>query len=71
MRAIDMLREINRKAVPSLPKSAPIGFVRERWARHVLRDGSIDRRYYELCVLSELRDRPRAGDVWLMGSRPG
>ena len=31
--------------------------------------GEIDRRYYELCVLSELRDRLRAGDVWVMGSR--
>ena len=69
MRAIDMLRDMNRRAVPSLPKSAPIGFVRERWARHVLRGGSIDRRYYEFCVLSELRDRLRAGDVWVMGSR--
>jgi hypothetical protein len=63
MRAIDMLRDMNRRAVPGLPKSAPIGFVRERWARHVLRGGGIDRRYYELCVLSELRDRLRAGDI--------
>ena len=52
-----------------LPKSAPISFVRERWARHVLRGGGIDRRYYELCVLSELRNRLRAGDVWVVGSR--
>ena len=29
----------------------------------------IDRRHYELCVLSELRDRLRAGDVWVAGSR--
>jgi hypothetical protein len=69
MRAIDMLREMNRRASSSLPKSAPIGFIRERWARHVLRGGSIDRRYYELCVLSELRNRLRAGDVWVVGSR--
>ena len=53
----------------TLPKSAPISFVRERWARHVLRGGGIDRRYYELCVLSELRNRLRAGDVWVVGSR--
>ena len=64
MRAIDMLRDMNRKAAPSLPKSAPTGFTRERWARHVLRGGNIDRRYYVLCVLSELRDRQRDGDVW-------
>jgi hypothetical protein len=31
--------------------------------------GVIDRRHYELCVLSELRDRLRAGDVWVTGSR--
>jgi hypothetical protein len=69
MRAIDMLRDMNRRAVLTLPKSAPISFVRERWARHVLRGGGIDRRYYELCVLSELRNRLRAGDVWVVGSR--
>ena len=69
MRAIDMLRDMNRRAVLTLPKSAPISFIRERWARHVLRGGGIDRRYYELCVLSELRDRLRAGDVWVVGSR--
>ena len=39
MRAIEMLREMNRKARPSLPKSAPTGFIRERWARHVLPGG--------------------------------
>lgn len=31
--------------------------------------GTVDRRFYELCVLSELRDRLRAGDVWVAGSR--
>ena len=30
---------------------------------------TIDRRYYELCVLAELRDRLRAGEVWVAGSR--
>jgi hypothetical protein len=35
----------------------------------VLPGGVIDRRYYELCVLSELRDRLRAGDLWVVGSR--
>src|SRR5438270_1015846 len=69
LRAIDMLRDMNDAARPSLPKSAPTGFIRERWARHVLPGGAIDRRYYELCVLSELRDRLRAGDVWVADSR--
>ena len=69
MRAIAVLREANRSDAASLPKTAPTGFVRPRWAPYVLRDGGIDRRHYELCVLSELRDRLRAGDVWVAGSR--
>ena len=43
--------------------------MRQRWAPYVLPGGTIDRRHYELCVLSELRDRLRAGDVWIAGSR--
>src|SRR5271155_625134 len=34
IRAIDMLRDMNRRTLPSLPKSAPIGFIRERWDPH-------------------------------------
>ena len=68
MRAIAVLREANRSGA-DLPKSAPTGFVRQRWAPYVLPGGTIDRRHYELCVLSELRDRLRAGDVWVAGSR--
>ena len=69
MRAIEVLREANRSEKSSLPKLAPTGFVRQRWAAQVMPGGTIDRRYYELCVLSELRDRLRAGDVWVTGSR--
>jgi TnpA family transposase len=68
MRAIMVLREANRSGA-GLPKSAPTGFVRQRWAPYVLPGGTIDWRHYELCVLSELRDRLRAGDVWVSGSR--
>jgi hypothetical protein len=69
MRAIDILRQLNDGTLRSLPDAPPTSFIRERWARHVLADGEINRRYYELCVLSELRDRLRAGDVWVVGSR--
>jgi len=69
MRAIALLREANGSGAAALPKSAPTGFVRQRWVPYVLPSGVIDRRYYELCVLSELRDRLRAGDVWVAGSR--
>ena len=52
-----------------LPKSAPTAFVRGRWAGYALPGGEIDRRHYELCVLSELRVRLAAGEVWVGGSR--
>ena len=32
-------------------------------------DAGIDRRYYELCVLSELKNALRSGDIWVQGSR--
>src|SRR5580700_5914489 len=51
------------------PNSAPSGFVRQRWAPHVFSGDQIDRCYYELCALSELRNGLRSGDVWVMGSR--
>ncbi len=69
LRAIEVLRDINSKDTAALPKSVPTGFVRQRWAAYVMPGGVIDRRHYELCVLSELRDRLRAGDVWVTGSR--
>src|SRR3546814_3493551 len=34
-----------------------------------LRDGIVDRAAYELCALSQLRERLRAGDIWVSGSR--
>jgi TnpA family transposase len=69
MRAIAVLREVNTTDASVLPQSAPTGFVRQRWVPYVMPGGAIDRRHYELCVLSELRDRLRAGDVWVVGSR--
>ncbi len=32
-------------------------------------DGGIDRRFYELCALSELKNALRSGDMWVAGSR--
>jgi TnpA family transposase len=69
LRAIEAMRQANRSGKPTLPESAPTSFVRKRWVPYVLSNGKIDHRYYELCVLSELRDRLQAGDVWVSGSR--
>lgn len=34
-----------------------------------MNDGGIDRRYYELCALTELKNALRSGDIWAQGSR--
>jgi hypothetical protein len=70
LQAIDILRDLNNSGKRTLPDKVPTSFVRPRWKPYVTPDGlPVDRRYYELCVLSELRDRLRAGDVWVAGSR--
>ena len=52
-----------------VPADAPTAFIKPRWAKLVLTDEGIDRRYYELCALSELKNALRSGDVWVQGSR--
>lgn len=52
-----------------LPTDMPRGFVPRRWRGAVVKEGTIDAPAYELCLLAELRDRLRAGDVWVEGSR--
>ena len=61
---------MNRAAKRTLPGNAPLGFIRRGWRPFVVdTGGKVDRRAWEVCVLSELRDRLRAGDVWVRGSR--
>jgi TnpA family transposase len=67
--AIDLLRAINLGNTRKVPADAPVGFIRKRWDKLVLTDAGIDRRYYELCALSELKNALRSGDIWVEGSR--
>lgn len=69
LKAVELVRETWRSGRSSLPQDAPTGFVRRSWRPFVIHGGVLDRRGYELCVLYELRDRLRAGDVWVEGSR--
>src|SRR5277367_6706720 len=69
LRAVEVLRAVNEAGTLKLSKSAPTGFISDRWARYVMPGGVLDRRYYEFCMLSELCGRLRAGDVWVVGSR--
>ena len=69
LKAIDVLRDLNAKNARAVPRDAPTGFVRRRWKPHVFEGEEINRRFYELCVLSELRNALRSGDLWVVGSR--
>jgi len=67
--AIETFRVVNRDKVRTIPGSANTDFVSRRWHPYVFTEQGIDRRFYELCVLSELKNRLRSGDVWVLGSR--
>ena len=67
--AIDTLRTMNYSGARKVPPDAPIGFVPPRWARSVGTGNEVDRRFYEFCALSELKNRLRAGDIYVPGSR--
>ncbi len=66
LNAIALLRQLDRSGRRRVPDNAPIDFVPAKWRRYVFDDlDRIDRRYYELSALWELRAALRAGDVWL------
>jgi TnpA family transposase len=67
--AIDVLRQMNTTAARKVPDDAPISFVKARWKPLVITDDGLDRRFYEICVLSELKNFLRSGDIWVQGSR--
>jgi TnpA family transposase len=70
LKAVDLLRRLSERRGPSLPRSTAVDFVPAKWRPYVVDgQGRIDRAYFELCVLSELRAALRAGDVWLDSSR--
>ena len=67
--AIDVLRGMNADHARKVPADAPTDFIKPRWHKLVMTDAGIDRRYYELCALSELKNALRSGDIWVQGSR--
>ncbi len=69
LRALRVLKDMNAADARRVPRSAPTAFVKPRWSDHVFTDTGIDRHYYELCALHELRNGLRSGDVWVVGSR--
>lgn len=67
--AIEVLRGMNADNTRKVPADAPTDFIKPRWQKLVMTDTGIDRRYYELRALSELKNALRSGDIWVQGSR--
>jgi TnpA family transposase len=66
---VELLRRINRDGLRQVPADAPVGFIRRRWADYVFGPDGVDRRFYEVCILAELKNALRSGDVSVAGSR--
>jgi TnpA family transposase len=70
LEAISLLRRINAENRRTVSPDAPTDFIPPKWRPYVMdRDGRIDRQYFELCVLWELRGALRSGNVWVRSSR--
>jgi len=70
LKAVDVIRDMNETGLRKVPEGAPLDFVSNRWQKHVYdKDGAVNRHYYEMAVLMELRNSIRSGDVSIVGSR--
>ncbi len=67
--AIEVIRRMNTDGTRKVPANAPTAFIKPRWRPLVLKKDGIDRRFYEICALSELKNMLRSGDIWVQGSR--
>ncbi len=67
--ALAIITDLYHTGKQRLPDKVPLRFVPAGWRPFVIRNGVVDRAGYELCALSQLRDRLRAGDIWVAGSR--
>jgi TnpA family transposase len=69
LRAVEILRAIYESGGRKWPRSLPTGFLRPSWREAVLSADGAERRIWEAATLLALRDRLRAGDIWVEGSR--
>jgi hypothetical protein len=67
--ALDVLHQLYASGDRKLPAGVPIAFLTPAWRKLIGIGPSIDRRTWEVAVMVALRDRLRAGDVWVEGSR--
>jgi TnpA family transposase len=64
-KAISILRRVCSGGWDCIPKNAPIDFINKSWSQFVFdKNGSINKKYYELCVLWNLRLGLKSGEIW-------
>lgn len=69
LKAVGILIDLYEGKIKKLPEKIPSGFIRKRWEELVFTENGIDRKFYELCIFSELKNHLRSGDLWVQGSR--
>lgn len=69
LRAVELLRGVYDSGGRRWPDSPPTNFLRLAWRDAVLGAGDATRRTWEVATLLALRDRLRAGEIWVEGSR--
>jgi TnpA family transposase len=68
--AIEILRDLDESRKRKIPDDAPVDFIDAKWWNYIFDEKDrIVKKYYELCVLFELRTKLRSGDIWVEGSR--
>ena len=72
LKALHILQEMNTRLdrLPQYLEDVPTDFIDKDWfKRTVNRDGTVNRRWYDLCVMWELRNALRSGRIWVEHSR--
>ncbi|MGV8267503.1 Tn3 family transposase, partial [Pseudomonas aeruginosa] len=63
--AVQTLREMNADNLRKVPSDAPTALIQPRWQPLVITPEGIDRRFYELSVLAELKNELRSAEIWV------
>ena len=69
LEALEVLRVMNRENRRILPPKFPVQHLTKKVRSSILADEKPDRKLYELATLAVLRDKLRAGDISVVGSR--
>ncbi|MFK7802702.1 MAG: Tn3 family transposase [Anaerolineae bacterium] len=70
IKAVELIRTLTQTKKRAVPQTAPTDFLTEAWRPYVFeKDNNINRRYYELATLWELRKALRSGDIFVTHAR--